>query len=164
MAESTQDFSEQGTWEALRALNIQLGRRLHPAYRYSDWDAFCKAGKPWHNHGDSSFMDLPHGDTWRGQEALQERMRRLPSEAHTRAEACARLGIPPYVKPPVEVLGEPAQNELIPAAARLQMLADSQGGLGATGFTPSSPDGQIRAHLEGIARNGFKPPPSITTC
>jgi len=153
-------MSEQEEWERLRELTIRLRRPFHPAYRYSDWAAFCRAGKPWHNHGDPNFKDLIHGDKWRQLEAFEEAQRRKPSRQQLMAEARAMFGIPDRrTTPPPQAEPPP---ELIPAAARWQMFAESQGGYGATGITPSSPDKQIRDHLDGIARNGFKPPPGLS--
>lgn len=122
-------MSEQEEWESLRDLAIRNGRPLHPAYRYSDWAAFCRAGKPWHNHGDTNFRNLTHGDRWRQMEAAEEASRGDVPLYRKMAEARAAMGIPER---------------------------------GATGMTPSSPDKQIRDHLEGIARNGFKPPPGLS--
>jgi len=157
---STGIISEQNSWERLREIAIRKGGPLHPAYRYPDWAAFCRAKKPWHNHGDPEFRDLKHGDRWREEEAFLETWRRKPSLQQKMAEARAMFGIPDRrTAPPPQ---EESPPELIPAAARWQMLAESQGGYGATGITPSSPDKQIRDHLDGIARNGFKPPPGLS--
>lgn len=153
-------MSEQEEWESLRDLAIRNGRPLHPAYRYSDWAAFCRAGKPWHNHGDTNFRNLTHGDRWRQMEAAEEASRGDVPLYRKMAEARAAMGIPERGTTPTPAAE--TTPELIPAAARWQMLAESQGGYGATGMTPSSPDKQIRDHLEGIARNGFKPPPGLS--
>ena len=162
-------ITEQFLWESLRAIVISRGRPIHPAYRYPNWEAFSIAGKPWHNHGDPNFLNLHHGDRFRPLENMAETNRRMrhPSAGGRLADMDA-MGHPgwrhfhtPQEESTITPIEESTTPELIPASARWKMLADAQGGYGATGITPSSPDSQIQAHLEGIARNGFKPPPGI---
>jgi len=158
--------SEQTDWEELKAALIRIGRPLHPALRYPDWSTFCAAGKPWHNHGDPAFSELTIGARWRERaaadaaagRALADRSRRRALEGFRAWQAAQAMQAS---RPTIEPLPEPAP-EIIPAAARWKLLADAVGGYGATGLTPTSPDRQIREHLDGIARNGFKPPPGLS--
>ncbi len=158
--------SEQTDWEELKAALIRIGRPLHPALRYPDWSTFCAAGKPWHNHGDPAFSELTIGARWRERaaadaaagRALADRSRRRALEGFRAWQAAQAMQAS---RPAVQSRPEPAP-EIIPAAARWKLLADAVGGYGATGLTPSSPDRQIREHLDGIARNGFKPPPGLS--
>lgn len=151
---------EKKTWEFLRRKFISSSLPLHPALRYSNWEAFVAAGKPWHNHGDRSFVDMPWGDDALKWEARQRNRMDVGMWLRVResqgfvVETPERRGVQP-MQPPR------AAADVIPAGVRLQMLADANGGLGAIGITPGSPENQIRAYLDSVDRNGFKAPGNI---
>ena len=153
---------ERAIWVMLRNKHIAMGDNpLHPAFRYGSWEDFVAAGKPWHNHGESRF----HNMTW-GEKSLRWEARRLepkydPIKEIRRLQELGLFPIEPR-KPRVEPMQPPgSSSNPIPAAVRLQMLADANGGLGPTGLTPSSPESAIRSYLESVDRNGFKPPGNI---
>lgn len=62
---------EREMWETIRVIGMKKGR-VHPACRYSNWEAFVEAGFPWHNHGESGFADLSLGDSSRKWEAQMQ--------------------------------------------------------------------------------------------
>lgn len=74
------------------------------------------------------------------------------------------MGVVPVHNPnrgplPLQVHRE--EVDTIPAGVRLQMLADSLGGLGAIGITPGSPERAVRQYMESVDRNGLKIPGNI---
>ena len=151
---------EKKTWEFLRRKFISSSLPFHPALRYSSWEAFVAAGKPWHNHGDSSFVNMHWGDDAQKWEARKHicmdvgKWLRIRESQGFFVETPERRGVQPM--PPAR-----EGADVIPAGVRLQMLADANGGLGAIGLTPGSPEGQIRSYLESVERNGFKAPGNI---
>lgn len=150
---------EKKTWEMLRRKHIASGR-VHPAFRYSSWEAFVAAGKPWHNHGDTTFVDMAWGDDAQRWEANKHKTMdpgkwlRIRESQGFFVDTPPRRGVQPMA---------PARDvvDTIPAGVRLQMMADANGGLGPTGLTPSSPERAIRSYLESIEGNGFKAPGDI---
>ncbi|MFZ9881432.1 MAG: hypothetical protein ACO3QC_08535, partial [Phycisphaerales bacterium] len=146
----------------LRKKHIAAGDNpLHPSFRYSSWDAFVAAGKPWHNHGERQFHNMTWGDRSLAWEARRREPRYDPIREHERLQ---EMGIVPVVDYRHRVRPfEPARQsaDIIPAGVRLQMLADANGGLGPIGLTPGSPESSIRSYLESVDRNGFKPPGNI---
>lgn len=154
---------ERQVWEMLRKKHIAAGDNpLHPAFRYATWEAFVAAGKPWHNHGEPKFHNMSFGD----KASRWEANRRAPPKfnAMRRIQELQDLGLIPIREPSrglEPMLPRREETDIIPAAVRLQMLADANGGLGPIGLTPASPESAIRAYLESVDRNGFKPPGNI---
>jgi hypothetical protein len=153
---------ERKIWEMLRKKHIAAGDNpLHPSFRYSSWDAFVDAGKPWHNHGENQFHNMTWGDRSLAWEARRREPRRDPVREY---EALQEMGVVPIVDRRHRVVPfGPAREstDIIPAGVRLQMLADSLGGLGAIGITPGSPENAVRQYMESVDRNGLKIPGNI---
>ena len=156
MIEKSAEPEERSIWEAAHRFVHRRGDAfIHPCYRFPDWEAFCRAGKPWEHPG------LPSNPKW---EKLRDYYRRL-NERHARRlalqreELRARAALPEQASVPPAV---PAPGALLPASVVWKMMSDAQGGPGATGLSMSSPESAIRAHVEGIRRNGFKPPPGLS--
>ncbi len=153
---------ERKIWEMLRKKHIAAGDSpLHPSFRYSSWEAFVDAGKPWHNHGETIFHNMTWGDRSLAWEARRRERRYDPIREHERLQ---EMGVVPVVDYRNRVRPfEPAREsaDTIPAGVRLQMLADSLGGLGAIGITPGSPERSVRQYMESVDRNGLKIPGNI---
>jgi len=153
---------ERKIWEMLRKKHIAAGDSpLHPSFRHSSWEAFVAAGKPWHNHGEERFHNMTWGDkvlAWearrgdRGFDGIRE------------ARRLQEMGLLPLREPyrGLQPLSPSRESvDTIPAGVRLQMLADSLGGLGAIGITPGSPERSVRQYMESVDRNGLKIPGNI---
>jgi hypothetical protein len=153
---------ERAIWEMLRKKHIAAGDNpLHPSFRYSSWEAFVAAGKPWHNHGEERFHNMDWGD-----KALAWEARRGDRgiDGIREARRLQEMGLLPFNEPyrGLQPLSPARESvDTIPAGVRLQMLADSLGGLGAVGITPGSPERSVRQYMESVDRNGLKIPGNI---
>lgn len=161
---------EREMWETIRELGIKKGK-VHPACRYSNWDAFVSAGFPWHNHGDNAFANLSLGDNSRKWEAqmYQETLARreasrnkprydpmsTPEGGYGFCNIRSRGGVRSMTE---EIIASRGSGDIIPASARLSMIAAATGGYGAADVTVNSPEPHIASHLEAIARGGHRSP------
>lgn len=162
---------EREMWETIRDIGIKKGR-LHPASRYSSWEAFVDAGFPWHNHGDDSFTNLSIGDNSRRWEAKMHQetiARREASMSRPRYDPMStpeggygfcnvgrgRGGVRSMTE---EIIASRGTGDTIPASARLSMIAAATGGYGAADVTVNSSEPEIARHLDAIARGGHRSP------
>lgn len=149
---TTEDRStrtERRTWEILKAQADRYGAPIHPAFRFSSWEEFSAAGRPWHNGGDQSFPNLPYG----------ARHTQIVDDGTfvCHLKGSGALGEPGSTQAQMQE----RQADLIPAAVRLKMLSDANGGLGALPISPDSPGNSIRSFMDSYDKNGFLPPGNV---
>jgi hypothetical protein len=155
MKDNPYEAQERKYWEHLRAKAIREGANpLHPAFRFPDWTAFRKAGKPWHNAGEAGFRHMPWGDNSRRWEHLLfHRPKRPPFEP-----PMPDPGLKPVSQSPSVAFGG------VPASVMMQWLNEAKGGAGASTVTPTSPERMVQDYVNSIMNgNGFKSPGNIRT-